>query len=220
MTTGTHPGRQRTPGKGNDVLDKVQQRSTRKNQKRHTPMLIRGRHRDARRDSTRGSHRCARNGCPLNTQIVEMFGWSKQIGNPQATDLAVDARSGSNTSVPEHYFVVVVFHRSMPDPEDSGSGRRAAGPVAQRHAKLKRWRKKTHLSEARRKTNRKTNTQTYYEKTLCYCRDVLMAWSIRHRARKISSVLHLTCALTVATWSRVTQDGTTHAIPSWPSWKV
>ena len=136
-----------------------------------------------------------------------------------ATDLAVDARSGSNTSVPEHYFVVLVFHRSLPDPEDCGSGRRAAGPVGQRHAKRKRWSKNGPF-RSRPKDKQKNKHTNLLRETLCYCRDVSMAWSIRHRARKISSAVHLTCALTVATRSRVTQDGTTHAIPSWPSWKV
>ena len=136
-----------------------------------------------------------------------------------ATDPAGCVPGGPNTSVPEQYFVVV-FHRSMPDPEDCGSGRRAAGPVAQRHAKRKRWSKNAPFRSPPKSKQKNKHTNLLREETLCYCRDVSMAWSIRHRARKISSVLHLTCALTVATWSRVTQDGTTHAIPSWPSWKV
>ena len=61
-----HPGRQRTSGKETMVLDGVQQRSAKENRRRHTGMLILGRHRDARRETTRGSHKCARYCCPLS----------------------------------------------------------------------------------------------------------------------------------------------------------
>ena len=62
-----HPGRQRTSGKETMLLDGAQQRSAKENQRRHTGTLILGRHRDARRETTRGSHKCARYWCPLSS---------------------------------------------------------------------------------------------------------------------------------------------------------
>ena len=182
-------------------------------------MLILGRHRDARRDSTRGSHKCARYCCPLSTQIVEMFGWPKQIGNPLLQILLLTLVVEQTQVFPSTtlLFLSSTGRCQIPKTAVEAGGLLVRSPNDMPNKKVEK--KNTHLSEVRRQTNRKTNTQTYYEKTLCYCRDVSMAWSIRHRAWKISSVLQLTCALTVATWSRMAQDGTTHAIPSWPSWK-
>ena len=85
----------------------------------------------------------------------------------------------------------------------------------------KRWRRKTRTFP--KSAERQTEEQTHKPTTRKHCATVATfqwpgAYVIAHG--KFSSVLHLTCALTVATWSRVTQDGTTHATPSWPSWKV
>ena len=163
MTTGKHPGRQRTPGKGSDALDKVQQRSARKNPKRQTGMLILGRHRDARRDSTRGSHRCARNCCPLSAQIVEMFGWPKQIGNPRLQILLLTLVVDQTQVFPSAtlLFLSSTGRCQIPKTAVAAGGLLVRSPNDMPNAK---GGVKTHLSEARRKTNRKTNTQTYYEK--------------------------------------------------------
>jgi len=159
------------------VLDRVQQRSARKNQKRHTGMLILGRHRDARRDSTRGSHKCARYCCPLSTQIDEVF------GNPLLQILLVTLEVDQTQVFPSTTLLLSSTGRcQIPKTAVAVGGLLVRPPHDMPSKKVE---KNAPFRSPPQDKQRNKHTNLLREKTLCYCRDVSMAWSIRHRARKI-----------------------------------